>query len=77
MIGLWASLYLLGSSDDEVVGYIGMRVLRFGAGGLTGLWSPNCQTWHFSQIDDPLPTLGHCHLLDERLCQTWRWSELR
>ena len=34
-------------------------VLQSGTGGLIGLWPPRHQTWHFSQIFGPPPTLGH------------------
>ena len=43
----------------EIVGHIDTGVLRFGAGGLIGLWPPNGHTWHFGQIFGPPPTLGH------------------
>lgn len=52
--------------DNETIGYVGARVLRFGAGGLTGLWPPNYQTWHFSQIFVPPKILGLCQTTSMR-----------
>lgn len=47
------------SPNDEAIGPIGARVLWSRVGGLTGLQQPSCQTWHFGQMNGPLPYLGH------------------
>ena len=61
------------SPDDEVVGLIGTQVLWFGVGGLTSLWLPSCQTWHFGQMNGPPPYLGH---LQTCLGMVWPYLEV-
>ena len=50
------ALMVLVSSNDERVSHIGTAASRFWVGGLTGLWPPSCQTWHFHQINGSSPT---------------------
>ena len=57
-MGLWVQLPPKKLSTIKFSVTLVQESLGSGAGGLTGLWPPNYQTWHFGQIFGPLPKWG-------------------